>query len=54
MDIIKIAKEFERREHSFKNPSDRIRASHEIKEIILVLTNVSREEADKWLNCFLM
>ena len=40
MDIIKIAKEFERREHSFKNPSDRIRASHEVKEIILVLSEI--------------
>ena len=40
MDIIKYAKEFERKDHSFKNSSDRIKASHEVNEIILVLSEI--------------
>lgn len=40
MNIIKIAKEFENRKHSFKNTSDRIKASREVKEIILSLNEI--------------
>lgn len=40
MSIIKIAKEFENRKHSFKNTSERIVASREAKEIILGLNEL--------------
>jgi len=40
MSIIKIAEEFENRNHSFKNLSDRIVASREAKEIILTLNEI--------------
>ena len=40
MDIIKKAKEFETRKHSFVNTSERIIASREAKDIILGLNEV--------------
>ena len=40
MNIIKRANEFETKKHSFKNSSDRIKASREVKEIILKLNEL--------------
>ncbi len=46
MSIIKIATEFENRKHSFKNTSERITASREVKEIILSLNEIYKRGHD--------
>ena len=49
MDIIKKAKEFEERKHSFANTSERIIASREAKEIILSLNEVYKLAHDPYI-----
>lgn len=46
MEIIDKAKEFEQRKHTFKTTSERIESSREVKELILSLNTVYKEEKD--------
>ncbi len=46
MDIIEKALEFEQRKLSFKNTSDRIMASREVKDIILSLNELYKKDRD--------
>lgn len=46
MDIINKALEFEQRKLSFKTTSDRIIASREVKELILSLNELYKENRD--------
>jgi hypothetical protein len=46
MEIIEHALEFEQRKQSFKTTSDRIKASREVKELILSINNIYKENAD--------
>ncbi len=47
MDIIKKAKEFENRKFKFKNTSERIIASREVKDLILGLNEIYKKEKDQ-------
>ncbi|GAA3612648.1 hypothetical protein Q4Q34_14405 [Flavivirga abyssicola] len=46
MDIINNALEFEQRKQSFKTTSERIEASREVKNLILSLNKIYKEEKD--------
>ncbi|MDO5981876.1 hypothetical protein [Flavivirga spongiicola] len=46
MDIISNALEFEQRKQSFKTTSERIEASREVKNLILSLNKIYKEEKD--------
>ena len=46
MEIIDKAIEFEKRKHTFKTTSERIESSREVKELILSLNEVYKEEKD--------
>ncbi len=46
MDVIKDALEFEQRKQSFKTTSERIKASREVKDLILGLNKIYKEEKD--------
>ena len=46
MEIIENALEFEQRKQSFKNTSERIEASREVKDLILSLNTIYKEEQD--------
>lgn len=46
MDIINNALEFEQRKQSFKTTSERIEASREVKDLILSLNKIYKEEKD--------
>jgi hypothetical protein len=46
MEIIEHALEFEQRKQSFKTTSDRIKASRDVKELILSINNIYKENAD--------
>ena len=46
VDILEHAKEFEERNHSFKTTSDRILASREVKDLILSVNEIYKEEND--------
>ena len=46
MEIIETALEFEQRKQSFKNTSERIEASREVKDLILSLNTIYKEEQD--------
>ena len=46
MDLLSRALEFEQRKTSFKSTSDRIRASREVKELILSLNELYKEKKD--------
>ena len=46
MDIISNALEFEQRKQSFKTTSERIEASREVKDLILSLNKIYKEEKD--------
>jgi hypothetical protein len=47
MDIIKKAKEFENRKFKFKNTSERVIASREVKDLILGLNEIYKKEKDQ-------
>lgn len=47
MDIIKKAKEFENRKFQFKNTSERVIASREVKDLILGLNEIYKEDKDQ-------
>ena len=47
MDIIKKAKEFENRKFKFKNTSERVLASREVKDLILGLNEIYKKEKDQ-------
>ena len=47
MDIIEKAKEFESRKFKFKNTSERVIASREVKELILSLNEIYKKEKDQ-------
>ncbi|MEN3322406.1 hypothetical protein VP395_01580 [Mariniflexile soesokkakense] len=46
MEIIANALEFEQRKQTFKTTSERIEASREVKELILNLNTIYKEEQD--------
>lgn len=46
MNIIKVAEDFESKKLSFKNTSDRIKASREVKDIILKLNEIYKKGHD--------
>jgi len=46
MDIIKKGEEFEQRKHVFKTTSERIKASREVKDLILSLNEVYKQDKD--------
>lgn len=46
MDIIDKALEFEQRRHTFKTTSERIESSREVKNLILSLNTIYKEEKD--------
>ncbi len=46
MDVINDALEFEQRKQSFKTTSERIKASREVKDLILGLNKIYKEEKD--------
>ena len=46
MDIVKKAKEFENRKFKFKNTSERVIASREVKGLILDLNEIYKKEKD--------
>ncbi|WP_346883597.1 hypothetical protein [uncultured Algibacter sp.] len=46
MEIIDRALEFEQRKHTFKTTSERIESSREVKDLILSLNTVYKEEKD--------
>ena len=46
MEIIEKALEFEKRRHTFKTTSERIESSREVKDLILSLNTVYKEEKD--------
>ncbi|MBU2949292.1 hypothetical protein Q4566_03150 [Tamlana sp. 2_MG-2023] len=46
MEIIDRALEFEQRKHTFKTTSERIESSREVKELILSLNSIYKEEKD--------
>ena len=46
MEIIDRALEFEQRKHTFKTTSERIESSREVKDLILSLNDVYKEEKD--------
>ncbi len=47
MDIVKKAKEFENRKFKFKNTSERVLASREVKDLILGLNEIYKKEKDQ-------
>lgn len=47
MDIIEKAKEFESRKFKFKNTSERVIASREVKGLILSLNEIYKKEKDQ-------
>lgn len=46
MEIIERALEFEQRKHTFKTTSERIESSREVKELILSLNTIYKENKD--------
>ncbi|SFZ91372.1 hypothetical protein SAMN05428642_10228 [Flaviramulus basaltis] len=46
MEIIDKALEFEQRKHTFKTTSERIESSREVKDLILSLNSIYKEEKD--------
>ncbi|WP_136482998.1 hypothetical protein [Cognatitamlana onchidii] len=46
MDIIDRALEFEQRKHTFKTTSERIESSREVKDLILSLNTIYKENKD--------
>lgn len=46
MEIIEKALEFEQRKHTFKTTSERIESSREVKNLILSLNTVYKEQKD--------
>ena len=46
MEIIEKALEFEQRKHTFKTTSDRIKSSREVKDLILSLNTIYKENKD--------
>ena len=46
MDIVEKALEFAQRKHSFKTTSDRILAAREVKELILGVNEVYKQDRD--------
>jgi hypothetical protein len=46
MDVINEAREFEHKKHKFKNTSDRIIASRQVKDLILKLNDLYKENED--------
>ncbi|WP_194767885.1 hypothetical protein [Tamlana sp. I1] len=46
MEIIERALEFEQRKHTFKTTSERIESSREVKDLILGLNTIYKEEKD--------
>ena len=46
MDIVEKALEFEQRKHSFKTTSERILASREVKDLILGVNEVYKQNRD--------
>ncbi|WNH09757.1 hypothetical protein [Thalassobellus suaedae] len=46
MEIIDKALEFEQRKHTFKTTSERIESSREVKDLILSLNAIYKEEKD--------
>jgi hypothetical protein len=46
MEIINTALEFEQRKQSFKNTSERIEASREVKDLILSLNTIYKKKKD--------
>lgn len=46
MEIINKALEFEQRKHTFKTTSERIKSSREVKDLILSLNTIYKEEKD--------
>ena len=46
MDIIKKGEEFEQRKHVFKTTSERIKASREVKDLILSLNEIYKQDKD--------
>ncbi len=47
MDIVKKAAEFENRKFKFKNTSERVLASREVKDLILGLNEIYKKEKDQ-------
>ncbi len=47
MDIVKKAEEFENRKFKFKNTSERVLASREVKDLILGLNEIYKKEKDQ-------
>ena len=47
MDIVKKATEFENRKFKFKNTSERVLASREVKDLILGLNEIYKKEKDQ-------
>jgi hypothetical protein len=46
MEIIEKALEFEKRKHTFKTTSERIESSREVKDLILSLNTIYKENKD--------
>ncbi len=46
MELLDRALEFEQRRHTFKTTSERIESSREVKDLILSLNNVYKENKD--------
>jgi hypothetical protein len=46
MDLMEKAHEFENRKHTFKTTSDRIKASREVKDLILSLNEIYKKNKD--------
>jgi hypothetical protein len=46
MEIIDKALEFEKRKHTFKTTSERIESSREVKDLILSLNTIYKEDKD--------
>ncbi|NNC50703.1 MAG: hypothetical protein HKO01_09235 [Flaviramulus sp.] len=46
MEIIDKALEFEQRKHTFKTTSERIQSSREVKDLILSLNTIYKEDKD--------
>ncbi len=46
MEIIDRALEFEQRKHTFKTTSERIESSREVKDLILSLNTIYKEDKD--------
>lgn len=47
MDLVKKAEEFENRKFKFKNTSERVIASREVKELILGLNEIYKKDKDQ-------